>query len=143
MPHIRRTSGFTMIEIMVVVVVIGILAALALPSYRIQMLKIKNQEAIRILMVLWEAQKDYYRENGVYTNNVNNLAINIPTPKNFGNPILFNNFSMVCGGSNQRMLATMATTPVQSHGIYITEKGEFFCFSLNSSICTKMGLTPC
>jgi len=132
-----------MIEIMIVCVVIGVLAAIAFPSYKIQLLKVKNQEAIRILMAVWEAQKEYYRENGVYANNINNLAISVPTPKNFGNPILFSNFSMVCGGSNRRMLATMATTPLQSHGIYITQEGELFCFSLNSSICMKMGLTPC
>lgn len=33
MPHPKRTSGFTLIEIMVVVIVIGVLSALILPSF--------------------------------------------------------------------------------------------------------------
>ena len=51
-----------MTELIIVVIIIGVLAAVAIPSYRIQMLKMKNQEAVRVLMVIWEAQKEYYRE---------------------------------------------------------------------------------
>ncbi len=133
-----------MIEIMIVCVVIGVLAAIAFPSYKIQLLKVKNQEAIRILMAVWEAQKDYFRDTGVYTNNINNLAITIPPPKNFNNPFLFPNLTIPCGGSNKRMVAAISPNSDPNFSIYVTEDGSLFCIAPGTGIlCMQMGLTKC
>ncbi len=131
-----------MIEIMVVITIIGILAAIVFPSYRIQLLKVKNQEAIRILMAVWEAQKDYFRDTGAYTNDINNLAIAIPTPKNFYSPFLFSNWTISCGGSNRRMLAVVSPNTDPNFSIYVTEDGSIFCAG-PGALCVKMGLSKC
>ncbi len=134
-----------MTEMVVVITIIGVLAALAFPSYRIQMLKIKNQEAVRILMALWEAQKDYYRDNGSYTSNPTNLAIDIPVAKNFFHFVIFNgNFSKACTGSGKIILAMMQSKDF-SYLLYVLEDGRIVCgnalMDCHDPICIKMGFT--
>ena len=132
-----------MIEIMIVIVVIGILAAVAFPSYRIQMLKMKNPEGIRILMFVWEAQKEYSRENGVYASNMADLAIdNIPTPKYFLNPSLNTTSTQTCNSSPQLYIVKMHSRN-DGYRLYALKDGRVVCVypgvGCTASLCTKMG----
>lgn len=141
----KRASGFTMIELMIVIVVIGVLAAIALPSYRIQISKMKNQEAVRILMALWEAQKDYYRENGVYTADINDLAIDIPAPKHFINfDVLDGTPPVTCSGSPRTPLASMEAND-SSYTLYALVDGRVVCKPASGgcpgSLCPQMGFS--
>lgn len=63
----RVASGFTLIEVMVVVVIVGILAALAYPSYRESVRKGNRAEAKAALMESAQALERYYSINGRYT----------------------------------------------------------------------------
>ncbi len=107
-----------MIEVMVIIAIIGVLAAIAIPSYRIQMLKVKNQEAVRILMALWEAEMDYYRENGAYTSNLADLPVDIPTPKNFQMPVVGGPFCGM-GGPPPYIAAIQYQTGQYSRNVYL------------------------
>lgn len=66
----RHRSGFTLIEMLIVVVVIGILAAIAVPKFA--QLKGRTRAAtIRAdLRNLVTAQEEYLITNGTYTSNV-------------------------------------------------------------------------
>ena len=142
-PHqTRRAAAFTIMELIVVIVIIGVLAAIALPSYRIQMLKMKNQEAIRVLMTLWEAQKDYYRENGSYATALNQLAIDIPALKNFTN-LSFSLMSVSCTGPNVTQVVYLDSLD-SSYRFYALGDGRIVCAPIGmgtcpGSLCTKMG----
>ncbi len=70
-------KGFTLIEILVVVLIIGILAAIAVPQYQKATLKSRTIQARATLASLKEAQEAFYMTNMHYTTNIKELDINI------------------------------------------------------------------
>ena len=62
----QNKKGFTLIELMIVVVIIGILAALAIPRFMQATTKSKQSEAKQILKQVYTMERTYRQENGVY-----------------------------------------------------------------------------
>ncbi len=60
-------SGFTLIEMMIVLCIIGILAAVAIPAYEKYIQKTRRSEGQTALMELYLAENEYYQDNYVYT----------------------------------------------------------------------------
>lgn len=79
---IRTYKGFTLIELMVVVVIISILVGIGLPGYRGYVLRSGRTDAITALMKLAASQEKYYLQNGVYANN-GQLAVAPPAGLGF------------------------------------------------------------
>ena len=73
MRKIRNTKGFTLIELMIVVVIIGILAALAIPRFSKASDRAKEKEADGILKQVYTLQQTYYAQNGAYAGTVADL----------------------------------------------------------------------
>ena len=62
----KNRKGFTLIELMIVVVIIGILAALAIPRFMAASKKSKISEAKLVVKQIWTASQVYYEEQGAY-----------------------------------------------------------------------------
>ena len=64
----NRHSGFTLIEVMITVAIIGILAAIAIPSYVDYVLRGKLVEATTTLQTMRASMEQYYQDNRTYAN---------------------------------------------------------------------------
>lgn len=62
----RRAQGFTLLELMIVVAVVAILAAVAYPSYRDSVLKGRRAEARTALAELLQQQERFMTQNNTY-----------------------------------------------------------------------------
>jgi type IV pilus assembly protein PilA len=62
----RGKKGFTLIELMIVVAIIGILAAIAIPNFLKFQAKSKQSEAKTNLKAVFTAQTAYFGENNSY-----------------------------------------------------------------------------
>jgi type IV pilus assembly protein PilE len=69
-----RTAGFTLIELMVVVIIATILATIAIPSYQAQVRKSRRAEAKTALLDLAGREERYLATNGSYTNTLSTLG---------------------------------------------------------------------
>ena len=63
--HTRR-GGFTLIELMIVVAIIGILAAIAIPNFLRFQLKAKSSEGKANLAAIRTAEESFFAEYGTY-----------------------------------------------------------------------------
>ena len=64
--RLRNRKGFTLIELMIVVAIIGILAAIAIPNFLKFQAKSKQSEAKTNLKAVFTAQTSYFGENNQY-----------------------------------------------------------------------------
>lgn len=76
-------SGFTLVELMVVVVVVAILAAIAVPSYRTFILKSHRDDAKTALATLQLAQEKYRGNNLTYAAGLSDLGLSAASPQGY------------------------------------------------------------
>jgi len=71
----RRQNGFTLIELMVTVVIIGILASIAFPSYQEFVKRGNRTEGQAFLSEVAARQERYFAQNNEYTDDVDKLKL--------------------------------------------------------------------
>ncbi len=94
----RRHSGFTLIEVMIVVAIVSVLAAVAYPAYTRHTLKANRSNAQAILMETAQFMERYYSANNTY---VDAAVVSAVVPKG-------------ATGTNIKYNVTFSVTPTAS-----------------------------
>lgn len=73
-----KNKGFSLIELMIVVVIIGIIASVAVPNYQSNVRKSSRSDGMTALLDIMRAQENYFANEYTYTSDLTDL--NYPDP---------------------------------------------------------------
>lgn len=129
-----KTAGFTLIELMITVAIIGILTAIALPSYQEYIAKSRRAEANAVLLEVNQYMRRYYSSNDSFTSTLPSGLQNIPRGQT-ANPIY--TVSATAGTTSFTI-----TAAVDSAGPMANDKcGTFLLTAEGSKLNTKGSIT--
>ena len=76
----KRQSGFTLVELMVVVAIIGLLSAVAIPNFQKYQARTKTTEGKLQLAAIYAAEASFYSEFTIYNNCLRDMGYD-PSPE--------------------------------------------------------------
>lgn len=91
-------KGFTLLEMMIVALIIGILSMVALPSYRVAVAKARVSSVLPVMRKIREAQQVYYIEHRVPTCNLDKLGVEVDYVKS-SQKLISDTYPKYCGFS--------------------------------------------
>lgn len=103
----RKSQGFSLIELMIAVVIIGILASIAIPNYRQYMTRTGRSDAIQGFSRMAPLMEGYYKINKTYTNDPGDLGYGDPATSPEG----YYAITIPVANTNGYTLVATAVTP--------------------------------
>ena len=73
-----KNQAFTLIELLVVILIIGVLAAIALPQYKLSLLKSEYSKLKVYVETMYDSVQRYYLVNGIWPKKLTDLDIELP-----------------------------------------------------------------
>jgi len=102
-------KGFTLLELLVVVVIIGILATIALPQYTATIEKARSGEAVINIGAIRVALDRYWYQNGSMPADDNFALLDVDNPNNIVNKLYMYSFKDNGTSSTKRKYSVIAT----------------------------------
>ena len=100
----RPSRGFTLIEVMITVVIVGILAAVALPAYNKSVMRSQRSVAKGVVMEQAQLLERFYTQAGTFTGGP---AVERPSPNGAtGNAIRYTVATSITDGATYTVTAT-------------------------------------
>lgn len=103
-----RTGGFSLIELMVAVAIVGILAAIAYPGYVYEMRKSRRSEAEQFLMDVAQRQQQYLLDQRAYAPDLATLNYTAPSDVQTFYNVTAANFIALTAGPPPTFTITLA-----------------------------------
>ena len=156
-----RSGGFSLIELMAAVVIIGILAAIAIPSYQNHMVKASRAAAQTELLDLASLQEKIYLNSNCYTSSVtmayngtsainNCSAVPVVTTGGLSNTTGLTNdrkYTLAITTSGTQQTYTITATPVAGttqagNGCLTVQENSLRQWHENNDACAAAAPTP-
>lgn len=118
----RPRSGFSLIELLVVMAIAGILTVIAVPAYQQYLLSAHRTDAIKTLLEVSNAESEFYTANNAYTANLTSLGYPANTVTSE------NGYYAVTATSSSPQTFTLTATPQGGQ----TQDTHCASFTLNS-----------
>ena len=103
-------QGFTLIELMIVVAIIGILAAVAIPSYQDYTARAQVTEAVNLSAGFKTGMAEYYQDKGIWPSNL--TAVGSTTAGKYVFSVILTTGNGVSNGGLSQITATMKSAGV-------------------------------
>jgi len=137
----QNTGGFTLIEVLVVVLIIGILTSVALPQYTKSVEKARAAEGLQIVRQIQDAQLIFYATYNRWAtqNDWDALDISIPETgikSNYYNRPTTKYFSFSPHGAAERELAVVWRLPEMTRYYFISytdDPGKIICVAMDGA----------
>jgi len=134
-PARHRAAGFTLVELMITVAIIGILAAVALPSYKNYVRRGQQPEAFNALSDFRTKMEQYYQDNRNYGNSATSCATSASW--NF-TPSGAKYFSYVCAADTASGDTTQQSYTITATGIAGIVNGDKYTIDQNGNRTTTV-----
>lgn len=138
--RIRNRKGFTLVELAVVIVIIGVLAAFGVPRFLQSVEKSKASEAFNYLSAIQGSEERYLAQNGVYASNISSLDVNLPSPQYFTVPSSVTVTPDSAGNPQWSLMLTRNANSSYAYTVNWTQNG--FDTSSTSTIMTYPQICP-
>lgn len=128
-------QGFTLIELMIVVAIIGILAAIAIPAYQDYTVRAKVQEGVSLSSSARTAVGIACSEGAMSTLGSTNASLGLPTAGTYGDNSQYINSITVAPGTNAASQATI-TIDYKAIGTQVTDGDDV----IYTGVCNDTGM---
>ena len=142
----KKLHGYTLFEVLIAILVLGALAALAVPNYGTTLESFRSRDGVLILTALLQAQFDAdadVADGRITTYNMAYIGVNIPASNNFDPPTLRYDgatFTPVTINAVSYNVYARAARTGGAYVLYIQGDGTILCDT--NPICQKMGYAP-
>jgi prepilin-type N-terminal cleavage/methylation domain-containing protein len=138
---LKSRKGFTLVELAVVIVIIGVLAAFGVPKFLASVERSKAAEAFAYLSAVREAEERFIAQNGTYATLTTQLDITLQPPKYF-TPDAAITAVQDSAGLPKWSLKLARIAGSSSYGAYTVTFTEAGYDEANSTISTYPSINP-
>jgi prepilin-type N-terminal cleavage/methylation domain-containing protein len=124
-------KGFTLLELIIVIIILGVLASLAVPQYINAVERGRLGEALSLLGLIRSSQMRYYAQFGNFTADMTKIDADYTTPKFFtvDSP----------AGSDAEVAKVTRSGEVKPLGDYTMTISKDGCITCSGTNCVKLG----
>lgn len=118
-----KTAGFTLIELVIVVTIIGILVMVAVPAYNDSVTKARRSDGQTALLDAMARQERFFTENNTYTTNLADLPLSASSPEGH-----YTVSAAACAGATIANCVILTATPgaaqVKDGALTLNSRGQ-------------------